>query len=92
MSPEIRTKRGVRQGCVLSPCLFILYTENIVGTINANKSRQMAEQQYIICAIVMTVLLAEPHWKNVRYENKCKEEYEYVSFQRCKFAQSYFEY
>ena len=37
LSPEIHIKRGVRQGCVLSPCLFNLYTENIFGAINTNK-------------------------------------------------------
>ena len=37
LSPEIRIKRGVRQGCVLSPCLFNLYTENIFGAINTTK-------------------------------------------------------
>ena len=37
LSPEIHIKRGVRQGCVLSPCLFNLYTEDIFGAINTNK-------------------------------------------------------
>ena len=37
LSPEIHIKIGVRQDCVLSPCLFNLYTENIFGAINTNK-------------------------------------------------------
>ena len=37
LSPDIHIKRGVRQGCVLSPCLFNLYTENTFGAININK-------------------------------------------------------
>ena len=34
LSQENRIKRGVRQGCVLSPCLCNLYTENIFSAIN----------------------------------------------------------
>ena len=50
LSDEIEIKRGVRQGCVLSPCLFNLYTEIIfryveqlrgvtVGGLNINNLR-----------------------------------------------------
>ena len=60
LSAEIKIKRGVRQGCVLSPCLFNLYTEMIfrhieeitgvvVGGININNLRYADD----------TVLLAE---------------------------------
>ena len=37
LSDEIRIKRGVRQGCVLSPCLFNLYTETIFRHIEDSK-------------------------------------------------------
>ena len=36
-SPEIHIKRGIRQGYVLSPCLFNRYTENIFGAMHTNK-------------------------------------------------------
>ena len=37
LSPEVQIKRGVRQGCVLSPCLFNLYTENIFREAECEK-------------------------------------------------------
>ena len=37
LSPEIHIRRGVRQGCVLSPCLFNLYTENIFREVVTDK-------------------------------------------------------
>ena len=37
LKTEIHIKRGVRHGCVLSHCMFNLYTENIFGEINTNK-------------------------------------------------------
>ena len=33
VSDEVKIKRRVRQGCVLSPCFFNLYRENIVRQI-----------------------------------------------------------
>ena len=33
MSDEVKIKRRVRQGCVLSPCLFNLHTEKIFRQI-----------------------------------------------------------
>ena len=37
MSEPITTSRGVRQGCVLSPCLFNLYTDIIFRHITEHK-------------------------------------------------------
>ena len=37
LSPEIHIKRGIRQGCVLPPCIFNLYTEHLFGAIDTNK-------------------------------------------------------
>ena len=37
LSDEIRIKRGVRQGCVWSPCLFRWYTETVFRHIEDSK-------------------------------------------------------
>ena len=37
LSDKTRIKRGVRQGCVLSPCLFNLYTETVFRHVEDSK-------------------------------------------------------
>ena len=60
LSPEIHIKRRVRQGCVLSPCLFNLYTENIFGAINTNNGITIGGTTiYNLRYADDTVLLAE---------------------------------
>ena len=60
LSPEIHIKRGVRQGCVLSPCLFNLYTENLFGAINTNKGIKIGGTTINILRYADdTILLAE---------------------------------
>ena len=43
LSLEIHINRGVRQGCVLSLCMFNMYTENICGAINTYKGITIGE-------------------------------------------------
>ena len=74
LSGEIMIKRGVRQGCVLSPCLFNLYTEMIfrhiedmegviVGGVNINNVRYADD----------TVLLADSEGSLQTILNKVNE-------------------
>ena len=34
-----RIEKGVQQGCLLSPCLFNLYAENIIGNARLDESQ-----------------------------------------------------
>ncbi len=68
LSPDIRIKRGVRQGCVLSSCLFNLYTENIFGAMHTNKGIRICGKTINNLRYADdTVLLAESesHWESV---------------------------
>ena len=58
MTSEFKIKKGVRQGCVLSPNLFNLYTEKIfrevedmkgtnIGGVNINNLRNADTQSYL---------------------------------------------
>ena len=71
---EIRIKIGVRQGCVLSPCLFNLYTETIFRHIAESKGITIGGTQINNLRYADdTVLLAdsEENWKNMM--NKVNE-------------------
>ena len=60
ISGDIMRKRGVRQGCVLSPCLFNLYTEMIFRQIEDMEGVVMGDTRiHNLHYAADTVLLAE---------------------------------
>ena len=55
LSPEIHNKRGVRQGCALSPCMFNLYTQKLsLEQLLPTKAYLLVEQHSLICATICT--------------------------------------
>ena len=91
MSDEVNIKRGVRQGCVLSPTLFNLYTETIFRNINNMKGvtvggRNINNLRYADD----TVLLAENEADLQNLLNVIREKTHRIwSKHECKENQSY---
>ena len=71
-SQEITIKRGVRQGCILSPCLFNIYTEYLIReALEDEKGININGQNITNCNIRYaddTIILAESEQQLQHYD------------------------
>ena len=54
-SEEITIKRGVRQGCILSPCLFNIYTEYLTREVLEDNGQNITNIRYVEDTIILAV-------------------------------------
>ena len=65
----VQIGKGVRQGCILSPCLFNLYAEYIMR--NAGLEEAQAEIKIVgEISITSDVQMAPPLWQKVKRNSK----------------------
>ena len=73
-SKYVEIKQGVRQGCVLSPDLFLLYSEIIMGEIKGMEGIKVnGENIHIVRYADDTALIADSETRPVWTIIKCKE-------------------
>ena len=66
-TPSLKTGKGVRQGCILSPCLFNFSAEYIMRNAGMKEAQNKLESRLLgEISITSDMQMTPPLWKKVK--------------------------